>query len=87
MFIYALDNIITADLRPVIGGVFAPVHLFMLPSYDPMPEAASWRKRGENFDHLGTGQFCLCCRTIRTPWVPAYLWSCSDGTAQFRAVV
>jgi Major Facilitator Superfamily len=36
----------------VIGGVFAPVYLFLLPSYDPRP-GVSYRKRLSELDVLG----------------------------------
>ncbi|MCJ1392118.1 hypothetical protein MMC18_004985 [Xylographa bjoerkii] len=37
----------------IIGGVFAPVYLFLLPSYDPQPKNTSFRDRARNFDVLG----------------------------------
>lgn len=37
----------------VIGGVFAPVYLFLLPPFDPQPKHVSLRERGKNFDILG----------------------------------
>jgi len=37
----------------VIGGVFSPVYLFLLPTFDPQPEGVSLRERGRNFDIVG----------------------------------
>lgn len=37
----------------VIGGVFAPVYLFLLPSFDPQPKNTSLRERGKNYDVMG----------------------------------
>ena len=37
----------------VIGGIFAPVYLFLLPSYDPQPNV-SRRHRLREIDYLGT---------------------------------
>lgn len=40
-------------IRAVIGGVFAPVYLFLLPSFDPQPTNTSLRERGKNYDVIG----------------------------------
>jgi len=40
-------------IRPVIGGVFAPVYLFMIPSYDPQQKGITLRDRAKNFDIIG----------------------------------
>ncbi|KAI9786521.1 MAG: hypothetical protein M1816_007903 [Peltula sp. TS41687] len=37
----------------IIGGVFAPVYLFLVPSFDPQPSAISLRERGRHFDLVG----------------------------------
>lgn len=37
----------------VIGGVFSPIYLFLVPSYDPQPKEVSKRGRGQNFDVVG----------------------------------
>ncbi|OCK99433.1 MFS general substrate transporter [Cenococcum geophilum 1.58] len=37
----------------IIGGVFSPVYLFLLPTFDPQPEGVSLRERGRNFDIVG----------------------------------
>lgn len=38
----------------MIGGVFMPIYLFVLPSFDPLPKSVTWKQRAENFDFLGT---------------------------------
>jgi hypothetical protein len=40
-------------LNLIIGGVFAPVYLFMLPSFDPQPKSVSFFGRAKNFDFVG----------------------------------
>jgi MFS family permease len=40
-------------LNLIIGGVFAPVYLFLLPSFDPQPKAVSFFGRAKNFDFVG----------------------------------
>ncbi|KAG9949408.1 major facilitator superfamily transporter, partial [Aureobasidium melanogenum] len=40
-------------LNLIIGGVFAPVYLFMLPSFDPQPKTVSFFGRAKNFDFVG----------------------------------
>ncbi|KAH0343556.1 PLP-dependent transferase, partial [Aureobasidium melanogenum] len=40
-------------LNLIIGGVFAPVYLFMLPSFDPQPKTVSLFGRAKNFDFVG----------------------------------
>lgn len=37
----------------IIGGVFSPIYLFLVPSYDPQPKDVSKRGRGQNFDVVG----------------------------------
>ena len=37
----------------VIGGVFFPVYLFLLPPFDPQPKSETLLERGKNFDLLG----------------------------------
>lgn len=41
------------DSLAVIGGVFSPIYLFLVPSYDPQPKDVSQRERGRNFDVVG----------------------------------
>lgn len=41
------------DSLAVIGGVFSPIYLFLVPSYDPQPREVSQRERGRNFDVVG----------------------------------
>ncbi|KAK0635857.1 major facilitator superfamily transporter [Bombardia bombarda] len=38
----------------IIGGVFMPIYLFVLPSMNPLPKSVTRRQRLENFDFLGT---------------------------------
>jgi MFS family permease len=40
-------------LNLIIGGVFAPVYLLLLPSFDPQPKAVSFLGRAKNFDFVG----------------------------------
>lgn len=37
----------------VIGGLFAPVYLFLLPPFDPQPKDVTFRERSKNFDIVG----------------------------------
>jgi hypothetical protein len=37
----------------VIGGIFAPVYLFLLPPFDPQPKSVTLRDRAKNFDIVG----------------------------------
>lgn len=37
----------------IIGGVFAPVYLFLLPSFDPLPKGTPFKARASKFDFLG----------------------------------
>ncbi|KAI1404102.1 major facilitator superfamily transporter [Hypoxylon fuscum] len=38
----------------IIGGVFIPAYLFVLPSFDPLPKSMSLTQRAKNYDFLGT---------------------------------
>ncbi|KAI6086547.1 major facilitator superfamily transporter [Hypoxylon rubiginosum] len=38
----------------IIGGIFIPAYLFVLPSFDPMPKSVSLTARAKNFDFLGS---------------------------------
>ena len=39
----------------IVGGVFMPVYLFMIPSYDPLKgKTIKFRQRGKDFDLIGT---------------------------------
>jgi MFS family permease len=40
-------------LNLIIGGVFAPVYLLLLPSFDPQPQAVSFLVRAKSFDFFG----------------------------------
>jgi MFS family permease len=40
-------------LNLIIGGVFAPVYLLLLPSFDPQPQAVSFLGRAKSFDFVG----------------------------------
>lgn len=37
----------------IIGGVFSPVYLFLLPSFDPQSGSKGWLSRSRNFDAVG----------------------------------
>ena len=42
----------------IIGGVFMPIYLFMIPSYDPLQgKSVSFKQRGKDFDLVGTVLF------------------------------
>ncbi|KAI2617413.1 major facilitator superfamily transporter [Hypoxylon sp. NC1633] len=41
----------------IIGGLFIPAYLFLLPSFDPLPKTISLSQRAKNFDFLGTVLF------------------------------
>jgi MFS family permease len=38
----------------IIGGVFMPVYLFLLPSFDPLPKTVSLKERIKNYDFVGS---------------------------------
>ncbi|KAI1381391.1 major facilitator superfamily transporter [Hypoxylon crocopeplum] len=38
----------------IIGGIFIPAYLFILPPFDPLPKSISLTRRAKNFDFLGT---------------------------------
>ena len=37
----------------VIGGLFAPIYIFLLPSFDPQPKSVSLKQRAAGFDYTG----------------------------------
>lgn len=37
----------------VIGGIFAPVYLFLLPPFDPLPKETTFKQRAKGFDWAG----------------------------------
>jgi hypothetical protein len=40
-------------ILPVIGGVCAPVYVFLLPPFDPQPREVTFKQRAKNFDFVG----------------------------------
>ncbi|KAH8651949.1 major facilitator superfamily domain-containing protein [Tricladium varicosporioides] len=40
-------------LNLIIGGIFAPVYLFLLPPFDPQPKGVTLRERAKKFDIVG----------------------------------
>jgi hypothetical protein len=51
--LHLVSYYVETDNGLVIGGVFFPVYLFLLPPFDPQPKSESLLKRGKNFDLLG----------------------------------
>jgi MFS family permease len=37
----------------IIGGIFLPVYIFVLPALDPLPKTVSLKDRAKNYDFLG----------------------------------
>lgn len=85
----ALDT--SADIGcTVIGGVFAPVYLFLLPSYDPQPKGTSLRDRVRNFDVLGAALSIgsIMCLLMAINFGGAmYRWNSGQNIALFVVAV
>ncbi|KAK0644431.1 major facilitator superfamily transporter [Cercophora newfieldiana] len=60
----------------IICGVFMPVYLFLLPSFDPMPAGLSARERIRGYDFLGT--------TLFTGFVISFLMAVNFGGALYE---
>lgn len=76
----------TADNSAVIGGVFFPVYLFLLPPFDPQPKSESLLKRGKNFDALGATLSigAIMCLVMGTSFGGTlYAWNSGQNIALF----
>lgn len=46
----------------IIGGIFLPICIFVLPSFNPLPKTVTWRQRVSTFDFVGA--ILLCASAI-----------------------
>ncbi|KAI1503399.1 major facilitator superfamily transporter [Biscogniauxia marginata] len=70
----------------VIGGVFAPICFFILPSYDQLPKSVTLIQRAKNYDFLGTTllvAFSVCLIMAINLGGVLYSWSSGSIIALF----
>lgn len=70
----------------IIGGVFLPVYIFVLPPYHPISKTISRRQRMENYDYVGTVLFIglvLCLVMAINFGGVLYAWDSGSTIALF----
>ncbi|KAF2088014.1 major facilitator superfamily transporter [Saccharata proteae CBS 121410] len=70
----------------IIGGVFAPVYLFMLPTFDPQPAGTKFLARAKNFDFVGAALSIasILCLVMAINFGDAlYAWNSGQIIAMF----
>lgn len=70
----------------IIGGVCSPIYLFLLPPFDPQPQAKSFLARAAKFDFLGAGfsMAAILCLVLAINFGGAlYAWDSGNIIALF----
>lgn len=70
----------------IIGGIFMPIYLFVLPSFDPLPKSVTRRQRLYKFDFLGTillAGFSICLVMAINFGGVLYAWNSGSTVALF----
>ncbi|EFQ35943.1 major facilitator superfamily transporter [Colletotrichum graminicola] len=70
----------------IIGGVFMPIYIFVLPSFDPLPKSVTRRQRLYKFDFFGTvllAGFSICLVMGINLGGVLYAWNSGSTIALF----